>query len=66
MKAWLSDWWAQFRCERLGWHHPGINPIGFDGASLTRIGFDGASLTGNCGRCGRRILQDSQGNWFSV
>jgi len=30
------------------------------------VGFDGASMTAVCAYCGHRILQDSQGNWFSV
>ena len=30
------------------------------------VGFDGAPLTAVCAFCGHRILQDSQGNWFSV
>lgn len=30
------------------------------------IGHDGCSLQGRCCYCGRRVLQDSQGNWFSV
>ena len=37
----------------LGWHDCG------DGD-----GFDGASFTGRCRYCGKRCLQDSQGNWF--
>lgn len=31
-----------------------------------RITFDGASLSGLCRKCGARVLQDSQGNWFKV
>lgn len=27
--------------------------------------FDGASLHARCGRCGREVMQDSQGNWFT-
>ena len=27
-------------------------------------GFDGASMTGTCKYCGKKCLQDSQGNWF--
>ena len=26
--------------------------------------FDGCSAIGNCPRCGRRVMQDGQGNWF--
>lgn len=37
------------------WHLP-INSIGFDGLSSLSC----------CKFCGKRILQDSQGNWFSV
>lgn len=40
-------------CHRLGWH---LAPL--------KIGFDGCSLTGSCSRCGKAVLQDSQGNWF--
>ena len=40
-------------CIKMGWHK---RPI--------RIGFDGASHNGKCPRCGKRVLQDSQGNWF--
>lgn len=37
----------------FGWHYV-----------TTKIGFDGASLTGVCDKCGKPVLQDSQGNWF--
>lgn len=30
------------------------------------VGFDGASMGGRCPKCGRRVLQDSQGNWFDA
>lgn len=40
-------------CEKMGWH---LQPLS--------VGFDGCSLTGNCPRCGKEVLQDSQGNWF--
>lgn len=44
-----------FRCEVLGWHKP------------TEIYVEGLSVTfeSTCKRCGRPIMQDSQGNWFS-
>lgn len=33
---------------------------------INSIGFDGLSFCSHCKFCGRRILQDSQGSWFSV
>ena len=40
-------------CVRLGWH-----------LAPKEQGFDGCSSTGACPRCGKHVLQDSQGNWF--
>jgi len=40
-------------CKILGGH---IAP--------TKQGFDGCSKNGICPRCGKKVLQDSQGNWF--
>ena len=44
-----------FRCEVLGWHRP------------TSIFVEDLSVTFEsvCKRCGRPIMQDSQGGWFS-
>lgn len=44
-----------FRCEILDWHTP------------TDIYVKGLSVIfeSRCKRCGRPIMQDSQGNWFS-
>jgi hypothetical protein len=42
--------WA---CTRMGWH-----------LAPQSMGFDGCSLKGICPRCGKHVLQDSQGNWF--
>ena len=39
----------------MGWHQPD-----------DKVGFDGCSLTATCKYCHKRILQDSQGNWFSI
>jgi len=41
-------------CNTFGWHK-----------APTGIGFDGCSRNGDCRRCGKHVLQDSQGNWFS-
>jgi len=43
------------RCDWLDWHKP--TPITW---------WDGASRGSLCLRCGRTILQDSQGNWFAI
>jgi hypothetical protein len=45
--------WKWFACDIMGWH---LSPIS--------QGFDGASYYGECRRCGRHVLEDSQGNWF--
>jgi hypothetical protein len=42
-------------CRVLGWHK-----------RPKEIGFDGLSYVGQCPKCSRKVLQDSQGNWFSV
>ena len=39
----------------IGWHSP-----------IRKISFDGCSAVSMCKRCGDDIMQDSQGNWFSV
>ena len=41
-----------YRCC-LGYHKPS-----------DEVGFDGCSSTATCKRCGCKLLQDSQGNWF--
>ena len=45
---------GRFACF-MDWHRPGGS-----------VGFDGCSMNSYCARCGRRILLDSQGSWFSV
>ena len=40
-------------CDVMGWH---VQP--------KKLGFDGCSLNGVCSRCGKPVMQDSQGNWF--
>jgi hypothetical protein len=40
-------------CDHMRWH---LAPIA--------QGFDGCSSTGKCPRCDKKVLQDSQGNWF--
>ncbi len=42
--------WA---CRIMFWHRP-----------PREQGFDGCSFTGVCPRCGDKVLQDGQGNWF--
>ena len=38
---------------KMSWHQ-----------SPKSFGFDGCSLNGKCPRCGKDVLQDSQGNWY--
>ena len=39
----------------LGYHRP-----------IGKPDFDGCSLICHCEKCGNKLLQDSQGNWFDV
>ena len=49
----VRGWSERSICGFWGWHSAG-----------NEVGFDGASATSRCWRCGLRVLQDSQGNWF--
>jgi hypothetical protein len=49
----FNDYLPRWFCDHIDWH---LTP--------TMQGFDGCSLTGTCPRCGKSVLQDSQGNWF--
>jgi len=49
----IKEKWHHIRCHTLGWHSPG-DPLSFDGCSYVSI----------CRYCNKKILQDSQGNWF--
>lgn len=40
-------------CHKMGWH-----------LAPNAQGFDGCSFNGICPRCKKKVLQDSQGNWF--
>ena len=46
----LSVW----ACNIMGWHL----------APRANGGFDGCSFYGECPRCHKHVMQDSQGNWF--
>ena len=50
INVWSKHTWF---CTFWGWHK----------APETQ-GFDGCSSTGTCSRCGKDVMQDSQGNWF--
>lgn len=45
----------RFLCDKLGWH------VG--GAQVWNDGFQSSSY---CFHCKRRVLLDSQGNWFAA
>jgi len=50
INIWSPNKWF---CNFWGWHK-----------APNRTGFDGASFNGTCPRCGKEVMQDSQGNWF--
>lgn len=50
-------WWERW-FEAMGWHRPGLE------ARYNLASMDGWERV--CVRCGRRLLMDSQGNWFAV
>lgn len=50
----MFKWLKRFTHNVLGWHD------GKGGA----VGFDGCSMTSTCSYCGKKVLQDGQGNWF--
>lgn len=45
----------KFKCDKLDWHKP-----------MKYKTFDGVNTKSRCKFCKRPILQDSQGNWFSI
>jgi hypothetical protein len=45
---------SKWFCNVMGWHKAPKDQ-----------GFDGCSLNGCCPRCGKKVLQDGQGNWFA-
>lgn len=48
-------WFKKFYHDFLEWHRP-----------EDKQSFDGCSFHSKCKWCGEEILQDSQGNWFSI
>ena len=51
--ALCNRWLPKWACTKMRRH---LQP--------KQIGFDGCSAKGTCPRCGEKVLQDSQGNWF--
>lgn len=51
----LFGFGKKFFDEVLGWHKPS-----------KEIRTDGISIQSTCKYCGKKIEQDSQGNWFEV
>jgi len=49
------DWIKKIVHDYLAWLRP-----------TSEIDFDGLSFGSKCDYCGRRILKDSQGNWFHI
>ena len=45
---------THFSCDLFKWH---------DGCG-GEISYDGCSFHSVCSKCGKKVMQDSQGNWF--
>ena len=45
---------TQISCDTFDWHNGSGGPHSFDGCSVHAT----------CGKCGKKVMQDSQGNWF--
>ena len=56
----IYDWTIHFKskwfCENFDWHY--VTKKSMDDR------FDGCSLHSRCTRCGKKVIQDGQGNWF--
>lgn len=48
-----KGWNKKFFHDVMGWHEPTKN-----------VTFNGVSYCSHCKYCKKRIMQDSQGNWF--
>ena len=51
----LNRFLGTWACRIMGWH-----------LAPKQQSFDGCSFEGQCPRCGKKVRQDSQGNWFEV
>ena len=47
---------TSYSCRTWGWH----NGKGNKGVQT----FDGCSVHATCSKCGKEVMQDSQGKWF--
>lgn len=54
--GWDAHHGTHLSCTYFGWHNG-------DGGHIT---FDGASNQSHCSKCGAKVLQDGQGNWFEI
>ena len=50
-------WDTHWSCKLFGWHNG-------KGQSSDGVSFDGCSVHAQCSKCGKDVMQDSQGNWF--
>ena len=49
-----TDWLPKWFCDHMGWHK-----------TPEEVDFDGCSLGGTCPRCKRKVLSDSNGDYFA-
>ena len=50
---------THYSCTMWGWHN-GKGGVSYAGEMTN----DGCSNHGTCSKCGKHVMQDSQGNWF--
>ena len=46
---------TSYSCRFWSWHN---------GKGMIKKKFDGCSVYSICSKCGKEVMQDSQGNWF--
>lgn len=51
-RKYLPKWYT---CELMYWH-----------GDVDVVGYNGCSVVGKCLKCDKKVMQDSQGNWFNT
>lgn len=49
----------KWTCRVFGWHNGNGTSPDYKAGDVLRV-----NLTSTCSKCGKEVIQDSQGNWF--